>query len=366
MRNRYLLFPAIVLYSFLFLSTAASQGMPPTLVETEKVVRLEFNDQVTLVGRTKAWVDSRIVSEVSGRVQKINAGEGVPIRADQPLITVDADRIRYQYKAKKAQANQTRVESELATTQLERARELFDKDLISQTSLDSALAWDAIQRERFNELDAERARLALDLKNCAITAPFTGFTGQRLVEVGEWVSPGMPVFEMVDLSRIRITVDLPERYFEQLSVGNTVAVELSQSDLPTLTGSVIGITPNASEETHTFPVIIEVPNADRRLGGGMLVRASLSLNKRFSSLAVSKDAIIRQGSGTIVYTVVEGKASLIPVTISSTKGQMVAVSSERLSEGLPVVVRGNERIFPGSPVNAGGNMPPQSESETGN
>lgn len=366
MRNRYSFFEAFALCFFLFHSSAASQGMPPTLVTTEEVVRLEFSDQVTLVGRTKAWVDSRIVSEVSGRVQEINAGEGVPLRADQPLITIDSDRIRYFYQSKEAQANQARVQSELAATQLERAKELFAKDLISQTSLDSALAWDAIQRERYKELDAEQARLALDLRNCAITAPFTGFTGQRLVDVGEWVSPGMPVFEMVDLSRIRVAVDLPERYFEQLSVGNSVSIELSQSNSPSLVGTVIGITPNASQETHTFPVTIEVSNVDRRLGGGMLVRATVSLNKRFSSLAVSKDAIIRQGSGTIVYTVVEGKASVVPVTISSTDGQMVAVSSEGLSEGLPVVVRGNERIFPGSPVNTGDNMPPQSESEKTN
>jgi multidrug efflux pump subunit AcrA (membrane-fusion protein) len=52
----------------------------------------------------------------------------------------------------------------------------------------------------------------------------------------------------------------------------------------------------------------------------------------------------------MVYTIVEGKASPINVNTSSTDGKMVAVSGQGLTEGMPIVVRGNERIFPGSPV----------------
>jgi multidrug efflux pump subunit AcrA (membrane-fusion protein) len=125
-----------------------------------------------------------------------------------------------------------------------------------------------------------------------------------------------------------------------------------------LEGTITGIAPNASEETHTFPVIIDVPNPEGKLGGGMLVRATLLLDNKFNSLAVSKDAIVRQGNQTMVYTVADGKAAPVPVVTTSTDGKMVAVVSEQLSAGMPVVVRGNERIFPGSPVNVAGQKPP--------
>ena len=65
---------------------------------------------------------------------------------------------------------------------------------------------------------------------------------------------------------------------------------------------------------------------------------------------MSKDAIVRQGEQTMVYTIADGKAVPIPVIVGSTAGDMIAVTAEGLSEGMPVVVRGNERIFPGSPV----------------
>jgi hypothetical protein len=91
----------------------------------------------------------------------------------------------------------------------------------------------------------------------------------------------------------------------------------------------------------------------------MLTRVTLSLDDKFTSLAVSKDAVVRQGLNTLVYAVVDGKAVQIPVIVTSSLGDTVAVSGEDLVEGMPVVVRGNERIFPGSPVQAAGQQPTQ-------
>lgn len=330
--------------------SARAQEMPPTLVVTDEIRSMDFTDQLRLVGRTKAWVESRVVAEVSGRVAAIEVGEGVPVAEGTPLVRIEDQRIALELKSKEAETRQAELQASLAQTQLERSRELFGRKLISQTAADSASAWAAIQEARFHQLDAERQKLALDLEHCVLKAPFYGYTGKRLVDVGEWVNAGTPVFEMVDLSKIRITVDLPERYFGHLAIGSSVGIALASDSSVVLQGTVSGIAAAAVEETHTFPVTVTVANKSGRLGSGMLVRATLSLTDRFSSLAVSKDAIIRQGIQTVVYTVVDGKATPIPVMTSSTDGKMIAVSGAGLEQGMPVVVRGNERIFPGSPV----------------
>lgn len=327
-----------------------AQGAPATLVATDEVRLMEFNDQVTLVGRTEAWVQSKIVSEVTGRVDAVEAKEGTLVRAGDPLLRIDADKVRLLLASKTAEAKQAEFQVALAQANLDRTKELYKQELVRKTTLDSAGAWSGVATERYNQLAAEKASLQLDLNRSTITAPFTGYTGRKLVDVGEWVQPGQPVFEMVDLSRVRITVDLPERYFGRLAIGSPVQILASSADSTRLQGTVTGITPDASAETHTFPVIVEMANGAGRLGGGMLVRATLSMNERFSSLAVAKDAIIRQNTGTIVYTVVDGKAQPVPVEISSTDGEWVAVIADGLSKGMPVVVRGNERIYPGSPV----------------
>jgi len=340
-------------------ATALAQQMPPTLVVTEEVREMEFNDQITLTGRTEAVVSSRIVAEVSGRVDKINAGEGVPVAAGKTLVSIDAEQLQYSLDAKTAETEQAKQRADLAADLLRRTTDLHNRSLVSQTALDSATAWSTITEQQFRQLDADRLRLALDLDNCRIKAPFTGYSGRKLVDVGGWVSPGTPVFELSDISHIRVQVDLPERYYGHLEIGGPVSVVLSdRSDQP-MAGKVVGVSPNASNETHTFPVLIDVPNPDGRLAGGMLVRATLSLREKFNSLAVSKDAIIRQGMQTIVYTVIDGKAAPVPVITASTAGDMIAVTGEQLAAGMPVVVRGNERIFPGSPVNVAAGPGPE-------
>jgi len=328
-------------------SFAQSQAV---VVETTALEKSEFHDQVTLVGRTKAWIESDIVAEVSGPIKAVNSGEGIWVEAGTPLISLDDSRMKSSLKARKAEVEQAKHQADLANLHLERTKDLFAKNLVPKSSMDSANAWAGIAGQNVKKLEADREIAALDLEKSVIRAPFTGYTGRRMVDVGEWVQTGQPVFEMVDLYNVRVLVDLPERYFGRLTIGSKVTVLYGGREEKSIDGTVIGLSPNASEETHTFPVIIGVPNSEGKLGGGMLVRATLNLDDKFTTLAVSKDAIIRQGMQTMVYTVVDGKAAPVPVTTGSTNGNKIAIEGDGLVEGMPVVVRGNERIYPGSAV----------------
>jgi len=338
--------------SILILAGAAvvHAQMPPTLVETRDVVRMEFHDQITLVGRTQAIANSRIVAEVTGRVIRIDASEGTWIGRGDALVSVDPRRVQYALDAKKAEVAQAEAQADLARKNLARSKNLHEQTLVSEGKLDEDEANATRAAEWYKQMVAQEKQLALDLENCSIRAPYSGYTVRQLVDVGEWVNPGTPVYETVDLNKVKVNVDLPERYFGDVEIGSSVSITVSGNNNTPVTGTVAGIAPNASEDTHTYRVIIAVDNQDRRLGGGMLVRATVSLSEKFESLAVSKDAIVRQGIQTTVYTITDGKAVPIPVTVGSTSGDMIAVTGEGLSEGTPVVVRGNERIFPGSPV----------------
>ena len=341
--------------SVLMLTAAAAvyAQMPPTLVETGTVTRMEFHDQITLVGRTQALANSQIVAEVSGRVVRIDASEGTWVGRGQALVSIDPRRIQYALDAKTAEVAQAQAQAELARKNLDRSRNLHGQTLVSEGKLDEDEANATRAAEWFKQMVAQQKQLALDLDNCSIRAPYSGYTARQLIDVGEWVNPGTPVYELVDLNKLKVNVDLPERYFGHVEIGSSVSITVSGNTGAPVTGKVTGIAPNASEDTHTYRVIVAVDNRDKRLGGGMLVRATVSLADKHESLAISKDAVVRQGMQTMVYTIADGKAVPIPVTIGSMSGDMIAVSGEGLSEGTLLVVRGNERIFPGSPVRTG-------------
>ncbi len=320
------------------------------LVRTAPIEELQFHQELTLVGRTEARHESRIVAEVTGRVKSLPATEGRRVRRGVALVTIDCRRAALALDAKKAEAAQARAEAELARKELERARELVETSVFPERNLDSAEADEQRTAARYRELEAERRRLELDLEHCTIRAPYDGFTIRKLVDVGEWVEAGTPVYELVDLAVIKVTADLPERRFGQVEIGSPVTITRAGDGDAALTGKVTGIAPRASETTHTFPVIIEVQNADGRLGSGMLVRTALALNGTFTSLAISKDAIVRQADRTLLFTVADGVAAEVEVETRGSLGSMVAIAGDGLRVGQPVIVRGNERLGDGSAV----------------
>lgn len=335
-----------VIFAFSAVSALAQKSV---LVATENLSKREFNNQITLVGRTEAKIKSRIVAEISGQVIAIDAPEGNPIKKNETLISIDPSFNALELKAKEAEANEARVQADLAKTNLERTIDLRKQNLVSETTLDSARALMHIYSARFERLTAEKDRAALDFEHCRIRAPFSGHTLRRLIDVGEWVNPGTPVYEMVDLSEIKVVVNLPQKYYRQLAMGARAEISIAgNSEL--IVGHVSGIARAASDETHTFKVIVNVANKDNVVGSGELARVALYMKDIFTSFAVSKDAIIRDGTKTKIYTIKDGKASPVPVITSSTDGDYVAVKADRLTEGMPIVIRGNERIFPGMAV----------------
>ena len=341
--------PATLLALAILAPVLGAQEMA-TLVETAPIREVEFHHQLTLVGRTEARGESRVVAEVAGRVSSVDAAEGRAVKRGEKLVTIDCRRTALALEAKRAEAAQATADAELATKELARARDLVSTEVFPERNLDRAVADASRTAERFRQLDAERRRLELDLENCAIRAPYGGHTVRKLVDVGEWVDPGTPVYEMVDLSVVKVTVDLPERYFGQVDRESPVTVVVAGDGGEELVGVITGVAPRASETTHTFPVILAVENRDGRLGSGMLGKAILTLEGTFTSLAVSKDAVIRQGERTFVYTVVDGRAVEVPVRTRSRLGTLVAIEGDGLEAGQPVVVRGNERLAGGGPV----------------
>ena len=346
-------------------SIVEAQGMPAARVQTAPVESLVFHRQLTLVGRTEARSESEIVALISGRVERIDANEGRPVKRGAPLVTIDCRRLSLSHEAKIAEAAQAKAQAVLAAKELERAEELVSTSVLPVRNLDQAAAEAERATARHQQLDAERRQLEIDVGNCTIRAPYAGHTIRQRVDVGEWVDPGVPVYDLVSLDRMEVRVDLPERRFGELEMGSPVEIEVSGAEDTPITGEVVGIAPRASETTHTFPVVVEVDNRDGRLGSGMLVRATLTLAGTFESLAVSKDAIVRQGDSTLVYAVVDGKAVPLTVTLGARSGSHVAVSGEGLTTDTAVVIRGNERLFPGSEVIVEGAGNPPGGSGTG-
>jgi RND family efflux transporter MFP subunit len=325
------------------------QGAPPSPVQVAPVVEEMVSDQVTLIGTTEPIARSMIAAEVSGSVKEYPVREGDFVKKGQVLARLRSTNLELRLKA--AGATREKVLSNLvfAEKELDRYTRLKKTDSIAESSYDKALdAYRSLKSELLRT-EAEIEVLKDDIRNKTVVAPFAGFIAEEHTQVGEWIDVGGPVVTLVDLGHLWITVDVPERYAIQLSQDSPVRVTVTSLSNETFSGKISAVFPEGDMNARTFPVRVELANPDVKIRSGMEATATFSLGTKRKALLVPKDAIVTAGTNRMVYVVASGVAQPAPVEVLGYYDGNVAVKGS-LQPGTPVVIRGNERLRPGQPV----------------
>ena len=201
------------------------------------------------------------------------------------------------------------------------------------------------------------ARLDEEKKRYTILAPFTGWIVKEHAEVGQWLSPGSPVAEIVALDEVDVVVDVVEDFVGRLREGMPARVTIEAIPGEIFQGTIHRIVPSADRRGRTFPVKIRLPNPREgntiQLKAGMFASATLAVDAPAPGLLVPKDAIVLGGMVPVMVWVVDAETStakIVPVQLGVAFEDKIQVFGP-LQPGMQVVTMGNERImFPGQPL----------------
>lgn len=327
----------------------AQQGPPPALVVGAAVTVESFNEEVEFLGTVQPVIDSLVAAEIEGSVEERLVENGDRVRKGQPMVRLDPSRLEKDLMEARAERLETLARLDLARRQEVRARELHEEKVLAPEILDERIAERKAYENSLAQVDARIASIEDDIARTEIRAPFSGIVTELHTEVGEWISRGDPVVRLADLSTVEILLDVPERHFPFLTVGDAAPARLDALPDLNLEGKIFTLVPQADEEAHSFPVRVRAPNPKGRVGAGMLARVRLSLHARTDALVVPKDAIVRQAQQSVVYLVEGDVVRAVPVQTGRSNGDRVEVTGD-LKANDTVVVRGNERLVPGQKV----------------
>jgi len=326
-----------------------AQGRPPAKVEVSPVVMDSVLDQVLLIGTVDSWRSSQVAAEVSGQVISLRVRRGALVEKGAVLAELGASDLLLQIKAAEAARKAALARLEKARDNLKRSENLIKEKLISEKDYrDSALTVTELE-EALGVSRAEHMQLNDLLAKKQVRAPFTGIVTQELVEVGEWLEKGGGVVQMVDAAKVRIWVDMPEKYVPHLKMGGTAVVRFDGLGDESFSGAVHALIPQGDRDARLFPLEVHVDNADFRIKAGMLARVHFDLGLERRVLMVDKDAVIRRGADIFLFAVEGDKAAQRKVSLGSAKGGRIEVAGP-IEEGTPVVIRGNERLRDGQAV----------------
>ena len=310
-------------------------GMPPSAVETVVVHVQDAPNVFETVGSLRSSEAIMLRPEVAGRVQQIHFTDGQQVAAGAVLITLDDALVR----ADLNEANANLANSKRAYG---RAIELSQKQLIAKADLDKAQA----------ALGVDQARAAsaqTRLSKAQIRAPFGGVLGLRQVSVGDYVEAGKDLVELVRLDPLEVELRAPEVVLSSLAVGQKVLFGVDAFREDRFTATVSAISPIVELGGRSVALRARFDNPDNKLRPGMSARVRIELQSNARALLVPEQAIVPIGEQKNVYTVVVGKAKLVPVTIGMRTPGLVEVTTG-LKDGDTVIVAGIQKIGDGAPV----------------
>lgn len=190
----------------------------------------------------------------------------------------------------------------------------------------------------------------LTLARTQVKAPASGIVRSREVSTGDLVESRDPVLTLVNSNELDVFLELPEQLSGSITPG--LPVELTARALPNWRGRAIisGVVPAANAASRRQMVRVRLQNPPQNLLPKMAIASELQLQVDPSSFVVPRDALVRRDETWLVYTVVDGKAVEAKVKLVVDMGETIAISSNQLQVGQPVVVRGGEALMHGAPV----------------
>ena len=299
-------------------------------VTVAKAAKERLSETVSLVGTITANNDVAIVSETAGKVTGVFAQVGDFVHAGATIVKVDDE-------IKRANLASAEVNYEKAKKDLERYESLAKDNSVSDVQLEAA-------RLAAKGAEAQFIVARRQYDDTKITSPISGIVSARPVDLGTMVQNNMTVANVVDISKLKVRLNVSEQDAFRIRVGEHVTVETDVYPGVTFEGTVSFISSKA-DDAHTHPVEVVMPNnAKHPLKAGMFGRVSFLAVEDHESVTVPRQALVGSAKKPQIFVVDQnGIARLRDIVIGSQIGTGLEVLSG-LREAETVVVSGQDNL----------------------
>jgi len=298
-------------------------------VTVAPVSKQRLSEQLSLVGTISANNDVPIVAETQGKVTGVLARVGDFKPAGAPLIQVDDELKKADYE--KAQVNYDRAKKDM-----ERFASLHEQHAVTEVQKENA--WQAFKIAEAQFITARR-----QYRDTKIATPISGIVTARNVDLGTMVQEKMVVANVVDISTLKVKLNVAELDAFKLAVGDKVEVTTDVYPGVVFAGRINTISAKA-DEGHTYPVEVTLPNSSvHPLKAGMFGRVSFTSVNRTPALVIPRESLIGSTKRPQVFVVEGERARLRDIVIGAETDSGLTVLSG-LAQGENVVVNGQNNL----------------------
>ncbi|QQN61462.1 efflux RND transporter periplasmic adaptor subunit [Bradyrhizobium diazoefficiens] len=322
-------------------------------VSLASIIPSDPHQTLTLPGNIQPFNKAAIYARVNGYVESWTHDIGTPVKAGEPLAVIDAPDLDQQLSQAKATLASVRANLQIASLTASRNNVLLQKQIVAQQLADQTDA-DAKAKEAVvdaNEANVRQLEAMQSFKTLA--APFDGVVTARSVELGMLISAGgsgQPLFEVSDLHKVRIFVQVPQSFSAGLKPGMAATFEMPQYPGVQFDATLSHISQSINSTSHSMEVELETDNPDGKFFGGAYCNVHFKIPADPNRLQIPSTALVVGNKGTRV-AILDGNNKIVlkDVELGRDFGSSVEVlagltSSDRVVDNPPEVLANGETV----------------------
>ncbi|MCE7042417.1 efflux RND transporter periplasmic adaptor subunit [Dyadobacter sp. CY312] len=312
-----------------------NKGTGAAAVKVVTVAKKTLDSDFSSNGNFVPNQDLKLLSETSGVVTGIRVKEGDRVSKGQILATID---------------------QKYLSIDLETAEDSYQKIKVDQQRYESSFKTGGVTQSQVDDINLQLRNAANKVEQAKrkigdahIKAPISGIINKKHIEVGAYLGTATALFDIVDVSQLKLNVSVNESQVVQLQTGSKVDIKVPVFPDQTFTGRVSFIAPKADASLN-FPMEIKVDNdKGNKIRAGMYGTAVFKFEKQAESIVIPRSAFVGSVNANQVYVLEGDKVRLTKVTPGAIIGESVIVLAG-LNEGQSVVVTGQINLVDGATV----------------
>src|ERR1700726_1051016 len=276
-----------------------------TTVALAQLIPGSAHQTLTLPGNLQPFNKAAIFARVNGYVKGWDHDIGSPVKSGQVLATIDAPDLDQQLSQAKATLASVRANLQIASLNADRNNILVKKEVVAQQLADQTTA-DAKEKEAVvdaNEANVRQLEAMQSFKTLA--APFDGVVTARNVELGQLINSGgsgQPLFEVSDLHRVRIYVQVPQSFSAGLKPGLKATFEMPQYPGVQFDATLSHISRAMNPTSHSMQVELQADNTDGKFFAGSYCNVHFEMPADPNLVKIPSTALVTGNQGIQVAT----------------------------------------------------------------
>jgi multidrug efflux system membrane fusion protein len=295
--------------------------------------RVEHSRKLSLSGRTEADRKVMALARTSGILTKLNVRRGSQVKQGDVIAVLSDEARESQVAQAKALLAQRRAE-------LDAKRRLIESGAVARLDLANVEA-------QFKSAEAGVAAAEAELERGAVLAPWSGVITDVPAEIGQSVSPGKEIAQIVALDPMLAVVEVSERKLAGVKVGETAKIRLITGR--EAQGRIRFVSKSANAMTRTYRVEVQVANADHSIPDGITAEVAVKLAPE-PATRIPRSALTFSAGGDLGVRIVgaDNKVAFVKVQVAEDEQAFMWVSG--LDDGARVIVQGQDFVREGQTV----------------